>query len=149
MPTPADFPSPPWTQIVEFPTPAFLPTSVPRPMFKPIQPDDMDEARTLLLLLQVGIAAGDSGLVAERVLYPIEARVNGQPATIASASELEATYDAVFHSKFREIILDTEEDEVKLMLDGVRVANGALWFNQFCTDSACTESQFLITAINN
>jgi hypothetical protein len=24
-----------------------------------------------------------------------------------------------------------------------------LWFNQFCTDSTCTEARFLITQINN
>jgi hypothetical protein len=118
-------------------------------MFKPIQPDDMDDARTLLLLLQVGIAAGDSGLLAERVLYPIQVRLQGQPATIASASELEANYDVIFDSKFRETILSAEDDDVKLMLDGVQAAGGALWFNQFCTDAACSESQFLITQINN
>jgi hypothetical protein len=149
MPTPGDFPPPPWTQIIEFPTLAFPPTAVPRPMFKPIQPEDMDEARTLLLLLQVGIAAGDSGLIAERVLYPIEVPVNGQPTTIASASELVASYDIIFHPKFRDSILRAEADDVRLTPYGVEAADGALWFNQFCTDSTCTESQFLITAINN
>ena len=118
-------------------------------MFKPIQPDDMDDPRTLMLLLQVGIAAGDSGLVAERVLYPIEVRLNGQPATIASASELEANYEAIFDSKVREIILSAGDGDVTLMLDGVQAAGGALWFNQFCTESTCSESQFLITQINN
>ena len=118
-------------------------------MSKPIYPVDMAEARTLLLLLQVAFAAGDSGLVAEHVLYPIAVRVNGQPATIASPSALEASYDAIFHLKFRESILEAQDDDVKLMLDGVQVADGALWFNQFCTNSTCSESQFLITQINN
>jgi hypothetical protein len=149
MPTPDDFPPPPWTQIVEFPTPAFPPTSVPRPRVKPIFPDDVEEARTLLLLLQVGIAAGDSGLIAERVLYPIEVPVNGQPTTISSASALEDSYDAIFHLRFRDSILAATDADVKLMLDGVQVADGALWFNQFCMDSTCAESQFLITQINN
>jgi hypothetical protein len=118
-------------------------------MSKPIYADDMDEARTLLLLLQVAFAAGDSGLVAERVLYPIVVPVNGQPTTIASASELLASYDTIFHPRFRESILKAEDDAVKLTLYGVEVADGALWFNQFCTDSTCSESQFLITQINN
>lgn len=135
--------------MVEFPTPAAPPTSVPRPMAKPIYPSDMQEARTLLLLLQVAFTAGDSGLIAERVLYPVEVRVNGQPATIASASALEASYDAIFHVNFRESILAAEDDDVKLTLNGVEVGDGALWFNQFCMDAACTESQFLITQINN
>ena len=46
-------------------------------------------------------------------------------------------------------ILEADDDDVKLMLDGVKVADGALWFNQFCTNSTCTEAQFLITQINN
>ena len=118
-------------------------------MAKAIYPDDMEEARTLLLLLQVAFTAGDSGLVAEHVLYPIEVPVNGHPTTIASAAELLASYDLIFHPRFRESILRAEVDGVRLTPYGVEVADGALYFDQFCTDSACTESQFLITIINN
>lgn len=147
-PTPDDFPEPPLTPIVEFPTPRPS-TATPRPMTKPIFADDMADASTFFLILQVSMTAGDSTSIAERVLYPIQARVNGEPMIIASAAEFERVYDAVFDSKMQEAIANPGENALELQLDGIKAAGGALWFNQFCADPACTQGKFLITRIDN
>ncbi|HEY5983506.1 MAG TPA: hypothetical protein VIU38_08530 [Anaerolineales bacterium] len=149
LPTPDDFPPPPWTPIVEFPTPAAPPTATLAPRLRPILPSDMGEARTLFLLTQVAITAGDSGLVAERVLYPITVDLDGRPTTISSASSFEEAYPTIFHGRLQDAILRASEDDLVLMPDGIRAADGALWFNLYCVDPACTESRFLITRINN
>ena len=147
-PTPNDFPPAPMTPIVEFPT--MLPaTATPRPLTKPIFPDDMSEARTLFLILQVGMSAGDSASFAERVLYPIQVRVNGQAGTISSAAEFERNYDQIMNQQLQAAISGSDENDLVLTLDGVKAAGGALWFNQFCADAACTQGKFLITQINN
>jgi hypothetical protein len=148
-PTPDDFPPPPMTPIVEFPTPAFPPTAVPRPRLKPVSDSDMADARTFFLVTKVAITAGDSSLVAERVLYPIRVNVNGQPMTIASAAAFERYYDGIFDRKLQDVMLEASEEDVVLTLDGLKAADGAIWFNLFCLDAACAEPQFLITQINH
>jgi hypothetical protein len=109
----------------------------------------MADARTLFLQTQVAIAAGDSGLIAERVLYPITVNLDGRPTTIGSAGSLEDAYPTIFQGRLQDAILRASEDELVLMPDGVRAADGALWFNLYCLDPACADTQFLITQIND
>jgi hypothetical protein len=148
LPTPDDFPGPQITPIVEFPTtlPA-MPTT--RPIIKAIVGDDMAEARTFFLILQVSVAAGDSTAFAERVLYPIQVRMGGGLATILSADEFQRNHDAILSDEFLSAMALESEDDLELQLDGIRAAGGALWFNQFCGNSTCSESRFLITQINS
>ena len=148
LPTPDDFPGPPLTPIIEFPTTP-LSTAPPQPRLKPMFADDMPGARTFFLILKVGMIAGDSASVADRVYYPIQVLVNGQAITIRSATEFERNYESIFNSQLREAIAGAQEDDLELHLDGVQAAGGALWFNHFCEDAACTQGQFLITQINN
>ncbi|HET6845594.1 MAG TPA: hypothetical protein VFH29_02095 [Anaerolineales bacterium] len=148
IPTPNDFPPPPMTPIVEFPT-LLAGTATPPALPKPIFPDDMSEARTLLLILKISVSAGDSGAIAAHVKYPIQVRVNGQPTTISSAAEFERNYDGIFTRQLLDVIAGLNEKDAELQLDGVKAAGGVLWLQQFCTDAACTKGQFLITRINN
>jgi hypothetical protein len=147
-PAPDDFPQPPLTPIMDFPT-TLPPTPTPRPITKPIFAGDMANARTFFLMIKVGMTAGDASSIAERVLYPIEAKVHGRPLTIQSATEFEASYEGIFNSQLQDRIAGADEADVRLGLDGIQAAGGALWFNQFCADPACTQGKFLITQINN
>ena len=45
--------------------------------------------------------------------------------------------------------ISTDESELTFTPDGVKVANGMLWFDLICMDPACEEAEFLITEINN
>ena len=137
------------TVIVEFPTPAFPPTAVPTPRSKPIFESDMQEARTFYLVLKVAVAAGDSGLLAERTQYPLPVIVKGVSTTINSPADLEKAYDRILDSAARDAIYSFDEQDLVLMPGGIRAADGLLWFNLFCLDAACSQSEFRITAINN
>ena len=118
-------------------------------MIKPIFADDMTDARTFFLILKVSMTAGDSTTLAERVLYPIRVRVNGQQTTILSAADFERNYQGIFNDQLQQAIAGADENDLELQLDGIKAVDGALWFNQFCTDPACTRGEFLITQINN
>lgn len=149
LPPPDDFPQPPWTPIVEFPTSTLPPTAVPRPRLKPIVPSDMDDARAFFLVTEVAITAGDPALIADRILYPIRVNLNGSPTKIASAAQFARNYEGIFNDRLQQALVDADEQDLDLLPDGVRAADGALSFNQFCLDAACTQAGFLITQINN
>jgi hypothetical protein len=148
-PTPDDFPQPPWTPVVEFATFALPPTALPRPRIKPIFATDMDDARTFFLLVKIAMAAGDSSMVAERILYPIQVTLNGKPATIGSAAEFDRDFQTIFDPDAVDAVFAANESDLVLLPGGVKAADGVLWFNLFCADPACTKAEFLITQINN
>jgi hypothetical protein len=86
----------------------------------------MSDARTLFLILQVGMSAGDSASIAERVLYPIQVRVNGQPTMISSAAEFERNYAGIVNKELQEAMAGADENDLELQLDGIMAAGGAL-----------------------
>ena len=148
LPTPDEFPEPPVTPIVEFPTgPAATPTR--KPASKPILGNDMASARTFFLVMKVRMAAGDSTSIAESVSYPIQVRVHGQATTMLSPVEFEDNYEAIFSQQLQQAIAAADENDLELQLDGIQAVDGVLWFKQFCADPACTQGEFLITQINN
>jgi hypothetical protein len=134
---------------VEFPTFVLPATPAPRPRIQPIFADDLEDARTFFLILKISMMAGDSTMVAENVLYPIEVKVNGVPTTVASAAEMEQNYAGIFHSDLQASIMAADEQDLRLMPGGVSAAGGALWLNLLCVDAACSKTEFRITAINN
>lgn len=147
-PTPDDFPPPPMTVIVEdFPTPFATTTLEPRPVL--ITQEDMLEAQNFHLILVTRIAAGDSTGVAETVKYPITVNIDSQPTVISTAEEFETDYDRIFTDNVIEALADTSEENLLLLLEGIRIGQGEVWINLFCVDLACSDTQFLITQVNN
>lgn len=102
-----------------------------------------------LVLVLLFAASGDSSAMTGHVLYPIEVRVNGQLTVVPSAAEFDRQYAGIFTSRLQEALLEAEEGDLALQLDGIMAAGGVLWFNQFCADAACTQDEFLITQINH
>ena len=146
IPTPNDFPPPPMTVIVEdFPTPFVMPTIEPR--LAVITPEKMPDAYTFQLILVTRIAAGDSTGIAETVKYPITVNVDG-PVVISTVDEFENYYDRIFTDDVITALNETNEEDLVLLPGGVRVGQGEIWFNLFCVDAVCSDTQFLITQIN-
>jgi len=146
-PTPNDFPPPPpMTPILEFPQVTVTTTIEPRT--RPVLPDDIADAETFFLILKTSIAAGDDVGVAKVVKYPIYININGQDLLINNQSEFVDAYDQIFDPEFAAAIFDMDEAELSLQPNGVKTVNGELWFNYYCVDLACSDSQFLITQIN-
>jgi hypothetical protein len=146
IPTPNEFPPPPMTVIVEnFPTPFVIATIEPR--LAVITPDKMQDAYTFQLILVTRIAAGDSTGIAETVKYPITVDVDG-PVVISTADEFENYYDRIFTDKVITALNETNEEDLILLPEGVRVGQGEVWLNLFCMDAACNDTQFFITQIN-
>ena len=147
MPTPNDFPPPPMTVIVEPTYP--LPTATLEPRLRPIMSDDMLEARTFFLIVKTQLAAGDDEGFAEKVHYPIQVTLDGRKTWFSEPGELARNLRAILTGKVLDAITQTSEDDLILLLEGIRVGHGELWFNLYCTDPDCSDSEFLITQINN
>jgi hypothetical protein len=148
FPTPNEFPPPPpMTLIVE---PTFpLPTATLEPRLRPITSDDMLEARNFFLIIKTQLIAGDDFGFAEKVHYPIQMTLDGKKTRFSEPDELAKILRAALSPKVMDAIAQTSEDDLILLPDGIRVGHGELWFNLFCSDAACTNTQFLITQINN
>ena len=146
LPTPDDFP-PPVTPIVEFPQVTATATLEPR--LRPIVPNDVQEAATFLLILKTSMAAGNDTGIAELIKYPIHVGMNGQVLVFENEGEFLDQYEKIFDQEFITLLSDLDESDLLLLPDGIQAGNGALWFNFFCVDPACSDSQFLITQINN
>jgi len=142
IPTPDDFPPPPMTVIVELPDVTAVPTFQVRPL--PISVEKMVDAQNFFLILKTRVLSGDSVGISESVRYPIAVG----PTAIVSADEFVEKYDLIFNDKVMAALTNTNEEDLVLMADGVRVGHNELWFNLFCMDEACSDTQFLITQIN-
>jgi len=147
-PTPNDFPPRPATVIVEFPNRTPAPTFKPRPQI--IFNADMADAQNFFLLLRTSAVSGDNLWVAERVLYPINAKINGRITPIHSADEFVQNFNQIFNDKIFNALSSTHTENLIAAPEGVRVGlGGELRFNLFCMDAACAQKDFLITQINN
>jgi hypothetical protein len=137
-PTLDDFPSP---------IPVTATTTI-EPRMRPVTTEEMSDARTFFLILLTRVASGDSFGIAEDVKYPITVNIDG-PRSITSADEFVSYYDRIFNQRVIDTITATNEDELILSPGGIRVGQGEVWFNLYCTDLTCVDSEFLITQINN
>ncbi len=147
FPTPNDFPTPPWTPIVEFPNYTATPVFAPIPW--PVTSNEMSDAENFFLKFRANVAAGASEQIADSVLYPIRVRLNGQNMTIDSKAAFMKNYGLIFNQSFINTLTMVNENDLVVSAEGVRVGNGELWFNRFCADAACAKKEFLITQINN
>lgn len=145
FPTPNDFPPPPLMVIVEFPNVTSTPMPELRP--QPITQENMSDANAFFLILITRVASGDNHGIAESVKYPITVDING-PTIITTADEFVAHYDKIFNNKVMDALTNTREEDLIYLPKGIRVGQGEIWFNLFCMDAACTDTQFLITQIN-
>ncbi len=153
-PTPNDFPPPPTfdqlpppvTVIAEIPNVSATPVneSLPRPILQ----SDMSAARAFLLIVKTQLASGDDYGFAERVHYPINVEAEGKMKIFMTSDELAEALGSILNSKTRIAIFEINEEDLLLFPAGVRVGRGELWFNLFCMDAACSDTQFLVTQIN-
>lgn len=140
-------PPTPMTVIIENETvPVPTTTLEPRPAI--ITPEKMAEAREFQLRILTLMTAGDSAGVAELVRYPIRVNLDGS-AIINNAQEFENNYQRIMTDNIFEALTDTSETNLVLLPEGIRVGQGEMWFNLYCTDAACSETQFFVTQINN
>src|SRR5512143_4036811 len=134
------------TPIVEWPQ--VTATTTIEPNLRPILPNDMQDAETFFLIIKTSMAAGDDVGIAERVKYPIRVRENGQEFVLKDQNGFLDQYETIFDQGFVATLSNIDESNLTLLPNGVQVGNGELWFNYFCVDLSCSDSQFLITRIN-
>jgi hypothetical protein len=144
---PVPSPSPQVTIIVEFPYQTTTPMVEPR--IKPILGDNKSDAATFFLIIKTRFFAGDDRGIADSVKYPLKVNLNGRETTINTAADFLKNYKDIFNDKVSKVPIEAEENKLPITANGVRIGNGEIWFNQFCSDSVCAKGEFLITQINN
>jgi hypothetical protein len=134
------------TTIVEWPQ--VTETATLEPRMRPILSNDMQDAETFFLIVKTSMAAGDDVGIAERVKYPIRVKMDRREMVLKDQREFLDQYGKIFDQGFMTALSEIDETNLTLLPNGVQVGNGELWFNCFCVDVSCSDSQFLITQIN-
>lgn len=138
---------PPTEILNQYPTP--LPTPTLAVITKPIENKEKEDAFNFFYELKNKMALGEYEHFAEAVRYPITANLDGQPKTFIYAAEFESDFEKIFSKEAVQKFISTDESELTFTPNGVKVADGIIWFDLICTDSACENAEFLITEINN
>jgi hypothetical protein len=140
--------TPPMTAIVEFPRGTVTPADELHPSMN-IQSNTLSDARTFLLILKMQVASGDTYGFAENVRYPIRIKLDGKMKTISTKDEFVANANSILNDKVISALNNADENQLTIMPEGILVANGTLRITPFCMDTACSDTEFLITQINN
>lgn len=129
-----------------YPTP--MPTPTLAVVAKPMTETDKESALEFFYHLKVHMLSSEYEHIAEEVRYPITVLVGGQPKTYVYVSEFSADFYKIFTDEKIRVITSTDESELVFTPEGVRVADGLLWFDYICTDAECLQPVFLIIKIN-
>jgi hypothetical protein len=137
-------------------TPVFVdqyPTMLPTPTLavntKPIGDEEKEEALNFFYELKNLMALGEYEHFAEEIRYPITVQVDGEAKTFIFVAEFEANFEKIFSEDVIQKFISTDESELTFTSNGVKVADGILWFDLICMEPTCEEAEFLITQINN
>ena len=129
------------------------PTLMPTPTLaintKAIGIDEMEEAMDFFYELKNHVALGEYEHFAEEIRYPITVKVDGKAKTFIYVAEFEANFEKIFSEDAIREFISTGDSELIFTQNGVKVANGMIWFDLICRNPACEEAEFLITEINN
>jgi hypothetical protein len=129
--------------------PTLLPTPTLAVVTKSIEGDEKEKALNFFYELKIRMASGDFDHFVETIRYPITVNVDGQPKTFVFAAELEANFEKIFSKEQITKFISTDESELTFTPNGIKVADGIVWINLICINPDCSESEFLITEINN
>ena len=108
----------------------------------------MGEALNFFYELKNQMALGEYEHFAEEIRYPITVNMDGTPKTFIYVAEFEANFEKIFSEDVIQKFISTDESELTFTPNGVKVADGIIWFDLICTDPACDTTAFLITDIN-
>lgn len=144
---PLSTPTAPTLIVNQYPT--LLPTPTLAVQIKVIEGDEREEALNFFYELKIHMAAGEYHHLSDEIRYPIIINVDGKPKSFVFAAELEANFDKIFSKEEIKTFISTDESELTFTANGVKVADGILWFDLICMDPACEHAEFLITEIDN
>ena len=128
--------------------PTLLPTPTLAVNTKPIAESDIEAAYNFFYHLKVHIVSREYEHMAEEIRYPITVHVDGQPKIFIYGAEFNADFRKIFTTEKIQKFISIDESELSFTPNGVKVADGIIWFDLICLDPACDTTAFLITEIN-
>src|SRR5918996_6471366 len=122
--------------------PTMLPTPTLAVDTKPIGEEEKPDALNFFYELKVRMAVGEYEHFAEEIRYPITVRVDGAPKTFIFVAEFEENFEKIFSKEAIQKFISTDESELSFTPDGVKVADGIVWFDLICMDPACEDAEY-------
>jgi len=131
----------------QFPT--LMPTPTLAILTRQIDEGEKEEAFNFFYEMKNHMAAGEYEHFAEAIRYPITVKVDGQPKSFVYAAEFEHFFEKIFTKEMIKTFISTDESELTFTPQGVKVADGVVWFDLICLDPSCMNTEFMITEIKN
>lgn len=128
-----------------YPTP--LPTPTLAVVTSPIT--DQEDAFHFFYEIKNMMALGEYEHFAEEIRYPITVNINGKSKTFVYVAEFEVNFEDIFNEDVIKRFISIDESELTFTENGVKVADGIIWFDLVCMDPECGDAEFLITEVNN
>ena len=135
----------PSTSVAIYPTPLATPTLAVNT--KHIGADEIGEGLNFFYQLKNLMALGEYEHFAEEIRYPITVNVDGEAKPFIYVAEFNANFKKIFPDEKIQKFISIDESELTFP-NGVKVADGIMWFDLICTDPSCITAAFLITEIN-
>ncbi len=113
--------------------------------------DDDRDVEQFFISFKKAIAENDKDKVASMITFPVKAILaNGLMVTLKSRADFIKAYDKVFDTKFKQIILQTQVEDLWAKYSGVAMPRGEIWINGVTRGKKNLEKfQIKITTINN
>ncbi|WP_461615209.1 hypothetical protein [Clostridium sp. Marseille-QA1073] len=106
---------------------------------------DVNEFEEAFKTVQKLVKDNDKSSIAEYIIYPINANINGNKIAINSKEDFINNYDKIFNEKVRKTLIDQKVEDTFVSNRGVMVGSGELYF----IPSNETGHKYGIYAINN
>jgi hypothetical protein len=136
----------PSTPITIYPT--LLPTPTLAVETKAIGEAEKEAALNFFYHLKIHMVSHEYVHLADEIRYPITINVDGQKKTLVYGAEFTAHFTRIFTNEKIQRFISIDESELIFTPNGVKVADGIIWFDLICTDPTCDAPAFLITEIN-
>ncbi|NML27839.1 hypothetical protein [Zoogloea dura] len=98
--------------------------------------------------LQAAVAAGQPATVADLVSFPLRVNEEHRKPRYVSRARFVASYSKVFTPHVRAVVVAQDPQTLFQNASGAMFGNGEVWLAGVCSNTACTHSKVLVTAVN-
>ena len=107
--------------------------------------DDAAAFEAMFTIVQGLVKKDDKSQVAQYMLYPIHASIDGKKTKINNETDFVKHYDQIFNEKVKQALIQQDVNKTFVNYQGVMVGDGEIWF----TAAADKGHKYYIYAVNN
>jgi hypothetical protein len=88
--------------------------------------------------LQIAVRENDRGAVIKMIQFPLRVNSGGKSRLYRDARSVRRDFDQIFTSRVKQAIAEQRFDGLFVRDQGAMIGNGELWFDQMCSNTACS-----------